>query len=96
MLGLIIGLSIIMWYVIDRFKELWEGHSFGKFITVGVSAVLAFGLSFGFGLDLVFAMDLFEVSSTGGIILTALVLMSGSSAVSEIIGRIKGGEKAEG
>lgn len=26
MLTLIISLSIIMWYIIDRFKEMWEGN----------------------------------------------------------------------
>lgn len=96
MLGLIIGVSIIMWYVIDRFKVLWNSNQHGKYITVGVSALLAFGLAFSFGLDLVFAMGMFEASSTGGIMLTALVLMSGSSAVAEIIARVKGGEKVEG
>lgn len=97
MIGLIVGLSIIMWYIIDRFKEIWEEKTFGKYITIGVSAAMALVLSLGFELDLVFALGLFEHVTFYGMILSALVLMSGSSAVSEIITKLKSGEvKNEG
>ena len=33
MLTLIIAMSAIMWYLIDRFKPLWSELSFGKYIT---------------------------------------------------------------
>lgn len=90
MLTLILGASCVMWYVIDRFKELWNGFSFGKYITIFISAVFSAGLVFGFRLDFFFAVGLTEYSSLVGNIATALILMSGSSAISEIIGRIKG------
>lgn len=90
MLTLIIAMSAIMWYLVDRFKPLWSGLSFGKYITIAVSALFAFGLTFAFGLDLVFACGLFAEMTVVGQILTGLVLMSGSSAVAEIIERIKG------
>jgi hypothetical protein len=90
MLGMIVGLSVIMWYVIDRFKELWEGRAYSKYITVAISAAFASTVAIGFSLDLVFALDLVEEASAVGTAITALVLMSGSSAVSEIIGRVKG------
>jgi hypothetical protein len=90
MLTLIIGLSMIMWYVIDRFKPLWSELSYGKYITIGLSAVFGFGLAFGFGLDLVNAIGLYGAATPIGTALTGFLLMSGSSAVSEIIGKIKG------
>lgn len=90
MLTLIIAMSAIMWYLVDRFKPLWSELSFGKYITIAVSALFAFGLTFAFGLDLVFACGLFAEMTVAGQILTGLVLMSGSSAVAEIIERIKG------
>lgn len=90
MLALILGASVIMWYVIDRFKELWSGLSFGKYLTILLSAIFAFGLTFGFDLDLFYAVGLTEQASLVGVIATGLSLMSGSSAISEIIGRIKG------
>ena len=90
-LTLIIALSSVMWYVIQRGKdEIWGSLSFGKYITIAVSALFAFGLTFAFGLDLVFACGLFAEITVAGQILTGLVLMSGSSAVAEIIERIKG------
>lgn len=90
MLTLIIAMSAIMWYLVDRFKPLWSELSFGKYITIVISALFAFGLTFAFGLDLVFACGLFAEMTVAGQILTGLVLMSGSSAVAEIIERIKG------
>ena len=90
MLGLILALSIIMWYIIDRFKPLWNEKTWGKYVTIVISAIFAFGLSFGFNLDLVFGLGLVESISILGEILTGFALMSGSSAVSEIIQKIKG------
>lgn len=92
MLTLIISLSIIMWYIIDRFKEMWEGTKYGKYITMAVSAVFAFAIAFGFGVDIILALGLVQESSTIGTVITALALMSGSSAVSEVIERVKGGK----
>jgi len=90
MLTLIIGLSMIMWYVIDRFHPLWGDLPYGKYITVAVSAVFGFGLAFGFGLDLVNAVGLYDAATPIGTALTGFLLMSGSSAVSEVISKIKG------
>lgn len=92
MLTLIISLSIIMWYIIDRFKEMWEGTKYGKYITMAVSAVFAFAISFGFDVDIILALGLVQEGSVIGTVITALALMSGSSAVSEIIERVKGGK----
>ena len=90
-LTLIIALSSVMWYVIQRGKdEIWGSLSFGKWITIAVAAIAGFGLTFAFGLDLVFACGLFTEMTVAGQILTGLVLMSGSSAIAEIIERIKG------
>ena len=92
MLTLIISLSIIMWYIIDRFKEMWEGTKYGKYITMAVSAVFAFAISFGFGVDIILALGIVQEGSVIGTVITALALMSGSSAVSEINERVKGGK----
>ena len=91
MLFLVITLSTVMWYVIDRFKPLWETWSFGKYVTIAVSAGFAFALSFGFNVDILYALSVVTEKSVIGIILTALIFMSGSSAVNEIVERIKGG-----
>ena len=90
MLQIIILVSIIMWYIIDRFKPLWEGCKYGKYVTVAVSALFAFALSFGYGLDLMAALGAVPGTSILGTVLTALTLMGGSSAVAELIERIKG------
>lgn len=89
MLTLIIALSAILWYLIDRFKPIWEPLSYGKFITMGVAALGGFSFAFGFNLDLLVACELMEVATTIGMILTALSFMAGSSAVAEVIEKIK-------
>ena len=93
MLTLIIALSAVLWYVVDRFKTGWDTLPYGKWITVIVAGVGSFGLVFSFGLDLIFACGLVDSVSMAGQILTGFVLMSGSSAISEVITRIKGEDK---
>lgn len=90
MLTLILTMSTVLWYVIDRVKTLWSDLSFGKYITMLVAAAGSFALAFSFQLDLVYALELVETVTPAGEVLTALVLMSGSSAVSEVITRVKG------
>lgn len=89
-LTLIIALSAVLWYCVDRFKPMWENVSWGKYITMLVAAVGSFGLVFSFNLDLVAALELVAEITPAGKIITGLVLMSGSSAISEIISKIKG------
>lgn len=90
MLKLILLASVLMWYIIDRFKPLWADVKNGKYITIAVSAVFAAVLCFGLRLDLLTA---FNVSAEGpwwlGVVLTMLVLMSGSSAVAELLDKTK-------
>ncbi len=88
MLEIIVIVSIIMWYIIDKFKPIWADLTYGRYITICVSALFAFCLSFGYSLDLMAAFGVAEHSIIGTV-LTALTLMSGSSAVSELIGKIK-------
>lgn len=89
MLSLILALSAVLWFLVDRFKPLWEGLSFGKYITLLVAGIGAFALVFSFNLDLILACGLVEATTIAGKIMTGLVLMSGSSAVAEIIERVK-------
>ena len=89
MLFLVGALSIIIWYIIDRFKELWTGLPYGKYITIGAAAILSFLVVFCFGIDILVAFGLFAEVSIMGEILTALIFMSGSSAVSELVQLIK-------
>lgn len=90
MLQIIIVVSIIMWYIIDRFKPIWEEKTWGKYVTIAVSALFAFALSFGYRLDIMTALGVVADTGILGTVLTALTLMGGSSAVSELIERLKG------
>lgn len=90
MITLILMMSVLMWYIIDRFKPLWADAKCSKYITTAVAALFAAVLCFGLRLDLLAA---FAVNVARpwwlGIVLTVLVLMSGSSAVSELIAKFK-------
>lgn len=92
-LTLIMALSAVLWFIVDKFKPLWAEKSWGKYITMAVAAIGGFGLTFAFGLDLIYACGLMENLTLAGQILTGLVLMSGSSAVAEVIERVKGGNQ---
>lgn len=89
-LVLILALSGVMWYIIQRGKdEIWGKLSFGKWITIAIAAIFGFALSFSFNLDIIYACGLVDEISIAGNIITGFVLMSGSSAVAEIIEKIK-------
>lgn len=86
---LILSVSMIIWYIVDRFKtEFWEGTKYGRYITMALAAALSFSTVFSFNLDIFYAADIVEISSIMGNILTGLLLMSGSSAISYVIERI--------
>lgn len=89
MLFLVGAMSVIIWYIIDRLKELWVNVPYSKYITVGISAILSFACAFCFSLDILVGLGLIAEVSIMGQILTALVFMGGSSAVSELIGLVK-------
>ena len=89
MLEIIILVSIVMWYIIDRAKPMWENLTYGKWITVGLSAVIGFALAFFYNLDFMAAIGVSEGVTVMGNIMTGLLFMGGSSALSELIKRIK-------
>lgn len=88
-LTLIFALSTVLWYCVDRFKPLWENISWGKYVTILIAAAGSFALVFSFNLDLIAAVQLVPEMTIAGQILTGLILMSGSSAINEIIEKIK-------
>lgn len=90
---LIMALSAIVWYVIDRVKPLWSDKSWGKYVTTIMAGVLGAAVVFGYDLDIICAMGMAAEMSVVGQALTVLSLMCGSSAISEIITRIKVDEK---
>ena len=90
---LIIALSAIIWYILDRIKPLWSDKSWGKYVTTFSAGVLGSAVVFGYGLDVVCAMGMATEMTFVGQVITVLALMCGSSAISEIITRIKVEEK---
>ena len=88
-IALILTLSAIIWYLVDRFKISWSNLKWGKYITTLVAGVLGAAVTFGYGIDLIYAIGLSEGMTIIGQIITVLAFMCGSSAISEIIARIK-------
>ena len=88
-IALILALSAIIWYVFDRVKVVWADVPYGKYITTAMAGVLGAAVVFGYNLDLVHAIGIVANISIVGQIVTVLALMCGSSAISEIIARIK-------
>ena len=89
-LTLIMVLCTVMWYIIDNLKEaIWGGLAYSSYITIGISAVGSFVLSFGYGLDLLNALGLVPHISPLGEIITAFAMMGGSALVSEIVEKLR-------
>lgn len=88
-LGVISALSVVIWYLIDRFKPLWESVKGSKYITIGIACVLGIIAVCTFNLDILVATGIVPDVSLFGQICTVLLYMAGSSAIAEIIERIK-------
>ena len=88
-IALILALSAIIWYVIDRVKVVWADVPYGKYITTAMAGVLGAAVVFGYNLDLIYALGIVDNFSIVGKIITVFAFMCGSSAISEIIARIK-------
>lgn len=89
-LTLIMILCTVMWYVIDNLKDnIWGGLVYSNYITIGVSAIGSFALSFGYSLDLLNALGLVPQVSPLGQVITALTMMGGSALVSEIVEKLR-------
>ena len=88
-IALILALSAIIWYVIDRFKPIWSDKSWGKYVTTAAAGALGAAVVFGYNLDLICAIGIVDEISIIGKLITVLAFMCGSSAISEIITRIK-------
>ena len=89
-LTVIVLLSAIVWYCVDRFKAAWVDKPYGKYITTAAAGLLGAIMVFGYNLDLISAMGIVPEVTFAGKIITTLSIMSGSSAIAEIIERIKG------
>jgi hypothetical protein len=85
----ILFFSVTMWILIDRAKVMWQDLSYGKYITTAVAMALGFVLSFGYNLDVIYALDVVTEPSILGKILTGIALTGGSSGVSEIVSFFK-------
>ena len=90
MLSLIALLSTVMWYLIDQGKKAWSHLTYGRWITITCAAIGGFVLSFGYGLDIIYAMGAYNQVTWIGETLTALALMGGSGAVAGIMDWMKG------
>lgn len=89
MLTLLFVLSTIIWFVIDRVKPFWSDLSYGKYVTIAVAAVLGAVVVFTYGIDILVALAVTNQVTIVGEILSTLVIMSGSSALSELLALIK-------
>ena len=93
----IIGFSLIIWFAIDRIKGLWSAYAWGKYITLVLSIGLGELFSFAFGLDFIYATNLFSEPSLIGKVFTGIILSAGASPIAELIAALKkAGKENEG
>lgn len=90
-ISVICALSFVIWYIVDRFKPIWDGRAYSKYITIGIAGILGLVAVLTFNLDILQATGLVPDVSAFGMACTVLLYMAGSSAIAEVIERIKGG-----
>jgi len=89
MVGIIVAISIVIWYIIDRFKPLWSTLPGAKFITIIIAGILGAIAVITFNLDILYAAGIVSEITTFGMICTTALYMAGSSAFAELIERLK-------
>ena len=89
-ISLLATFSAVVWYIIDRVKVIWSGKTWSKWITMGAAAILCGLGTWVFNLNIVTAFG-FETTLplVAQYAITTVVLMSGSSCVSEILEKAK-------
>ena len=85
--------SMVIWFIIDRFKKLWSEWKYGKWVTLAVSCALSAACAFVFNLDILYVLEVTKEISILGQIVTVLTFMSGASGVSELVMLFKGSQK---
>lgn len=92
-LTIILCLSAVIWFILDRAKYLWSNCKYGKWVTFGSSLVLSCVSAFLLNLDLLNALSIISEITVIGKIFTALAISSGSSVVAELITFVKNFKK---
>ena len=88
-LMLVLIMSMVMWFIIEKFKPMWSNLPYGKYITTAVAAIAGFGLAFGVPLGILTSAGLVGIPAVIDNIITGFALMAGSSGVAELVGKIK-------
>lgn len=93
MLGLLMVISVIMWYIIDRFKVMfYEDLSWSKYLTTGLALIFSTVLTFTFHLDLFVALEewtkITHITPIGQVF-SILAMTGGSSFVAELVGMFR-------
>lgn len=81
----IIILSVIMWVFIDWMKSNWESVSWGRWITIGLSAFLGVAQAFLFDLDLLVSLDVVTTATPLGHIYAGLCICGGSALIYKLL-----------
>jgi len=91
MIGIILAVSTVIWFVVDRFKQIfpWQDLSYGNWITTGIVAILATIAVCTFQLDIFVSCEIVDTCTVFGMIMTVLLIAGGSSCIAEIIKKIK-------
>lgn len=84
----ILVLSGVIWYLVDRFKGMWESVSFHSMLTSLFALVLSAFAVLSLKLDLLMAVGVYDTPQIVGYCFTALAFASGSSGISEILDKV--------
>ena len=74
---------------LESMNLIYTERTNGKYVTTAMAGILGAAAVFGYNLDLIYALGIVGNISIVGKIVTVFAFMCGSSAISEIIARIK-------
>ena len=90
----IIVFSVIVWWVIDQIKRAYPAFGipadWQKLVTIVMAIGMGAACAWGYQLDLLMELTITDAMSFGGQAFAAVAIAAGSSAVYELIEKIKG------
>ena len=95
----IIVFAVVVWWIIDQVKRVYPvlkiPENWQKIVTIVLAVAMGAGCAWGYKLDLLLELAITDTVTFGGQVFAGVAIAAGSSAVFELVEKMKGGKAVE-
>ena len=96
----IIVFAVVVWWIIDQIKRVYPvlkiPETWQKIVTIVLAVAMGAGCAWGYNLDLLLELNITDAVTFGGKAFAGVGIAAGSSAVFELVEKMKGGKTTGG